>query len=309
MQNSIMKPTSLVLILLGALGASGALTACAIEEIDSEEHELEQRGCQIEVEKSMLIRDPLVVDDVRARGVGTLSFSRLLMEMLPGISENAAAATFGPTSSVCSSNTAAICQRLAEPPRLVAVVNRLDLITADNPVGELRFIYQRFDDIAPSTAQRSSADPLLGKFINFEFDLSRVRDAQNRPIDRRSWAKMFHKLDRLRLGSPSYFTELEAIVSLVTRRNAAPGGQNGSAIRAVRTSTEGWYPGRDRWELLSFEIAGADHPAVIRGLAQVGQLMPGLLEHTPQKSGIRGETANWRYIPPGRQDLAFRIAD
>jgi hypothetical protein len=34
---------------------------------------------------------------------------------------------------------------------------------------------------------------------------------------------------------------------------------------------------------------------------EVGQLTTGLLQHAPHKRGIRGETANWHYIPPYQQ--------
>ena len=281
------------------MAATVGVACGASPEDDAATAEEATTACAIKAERSLLIRDPLVVDDPRATGEGPFAIRRLIRAMMPSPAADPDSFAAGTGALPCS-DVAELCQRVNEPPRLVAIVNRLDLVSDENPVGELRFVYQRFHEVTHPSARKPGEDPLLGMFINFEFDLSVVRDAAGRPIDRQAWARKLHELDALVIGSPTYFAKLEAITDLVTRRGAAPRRPNGSALRVQRRSSEYWYPARDIWQLQSFKIATPDDEAVLHGFAQPGQLIGSGLDRTPETfSSIR----NWRYVP------AYRAGD
>jgi hypothetical protein len=289
--------------LVTALFLSLVVPSCAVEQLDDDGSDPSggkaddpDATCAIDPTRSLLIRDPAIVDDARTRGTGPWAITHLLGEMTPpDVTPKQLAVTMGATWFVpdhaltctpgvdpgCWPERIQLTDLASAPIRLVAIVNRLDLVSAENPVGELRFIYQFFHDVTHHSALRAGVDPRLAAFLNFEFDLSSVRDTTGAPIARETWARWFHELDALSLGSPEYMTKLESITRAVTRRGAAPARINNSALRVVRTSFENWYPSADMWELMSLELAAPNDPSVTIGFVPAGSFVSSGLDKTP----------------------------
>lgn len=290
-------------VLATACGGNVAEDAPAPEETQ-ESAEAQTASCTIVPDKSLWIRDARVVDSAAA-ATGALSFDRLVRDLMPRGS-NVTPREFLALSPVRECTLApADCARMNTAPLLVGVVNRLDRVDQRNPVGELRLVYQVFEEFDPTIPTPVGRDKLLPTFLNFEFDLSAVRSRTGKPIGRAAWAKAFHELDALPLGSAKYVERLAAIVLQATGRDAAPGRPNGSPLNALRVSREGWYPGRDGWTLSSLVIADATHPEVRFGRIALGQMAYGGLDSTPE-----GYEQRWSEQEPyerGRKSSLFSV--
>jgi hypothetical protein len=112
------------------------------------------------------------------------------------------------------------------PFRLLAIVNRIDLLQFDHTVpvvnaGEGRFVFGVLD---------SNGNPLQFTVI-FEYEqLARGKRAIL------GWARAWHRLGKLKLGSVRYNHLLERITSRFTGPNSAPNKPNGNAINQIRTN-------------------------------------------------------------------------
>jgi hypothetical protein len=110
---------------------------------------------------------------------------------------------------------------LTKPPmRLLAIVNRFDLRSAGN-AGEGRFVFGVLD---------RSGNPTSFTII-LEYKLPAANAAAVA-----KWAEDWHSLGALTLGSAEYRTKLQGITRKFSKRDAAPGRPNGSAISQVRTN-------------------------------------------------------------------------
>ncbi|MGH7304712.1 MAG: hypothetical protein ACRELZ_15595 [Candidatus Rokuibacteriota bacterium] len=110
------------------------------------------------------------------------------------------------------------------PFRLLAIVNRLDLIEAGNP--EARLVFAALDE-----------DGFPTDFtLNFEYVVS--------PVDVRAWAQQWKDLDRHPLGSPRFNRALERVTEQFTA---------GRPMRIRTNRAEGGA----RWELREFVFDGA----------------------------------------------------
>jgi hypothetical protein len=146
------------------------------------------------------------------------------------------------------------------PLRLLAIVNRMDLQNLNNGrAGEGRFV---FGVLNPVTQQQT-----LFTFI-LEYNLPARTDA-----DLRLWAKRWHELSTLPLGSPQYNAALEAITDKFAIRGAAMGRTNDNAISQVRTNEIALA---GPWELREFQLT--------KDAAGVTSLKPALVALTPDSS-------------------------
>ncbi len=250
-------------------------------------------SCAPSIGHSIWVRDLRVVDDPVLSGPGG-AFS--LRETVAGVARGGVSpeltlsatlpklldlcpytvpstSTFEPSYGVhCDPNppyAAGALRDLDElPAKLVGIVNRVDFTTAEEPSGELRLLYQIFPigsspaparDPAPSSGNPTVRDSNAPSawLLNFEFDLAAVRDEHGRAIPRRVWAARWAALADLELGSTAYNDALAQIVRLVTRRGAAPGRPNGSALRRLRISLPNWNYGRfadSMWRISSRQL-------------------------------------------------------
>ena len=208
-------------------------------------------ACLIDPERSLLVRDPSVVDDVAyTTGKGPWGFGHIIRELASeDVSAESLASTLGlgiasAANPTCTDGSMVPCWPHLQdgkldvdnlPVTLVAVVNRLDLTSPENPIGEARLVYQTLWDEIPCCAGNRRPLP---RFYNFEYDLGRVRDDEGEPLDRLAWARAWRDLSALPLGSAEYKEALADLVSIFARRGAAPDYVNGSALRAIRMSNE-----------------------------------------------------------------------
>lgn len=146
---------------------------------------------------------------------------------------------------------------LAQSPlRLLAVVNRMDLRDlSQGHAGEGRFVYG---------VLRPDGTPSSFTFI-LEYRLP-----AKTPADIRVWARDWHALGTMAIGSAAYNTALQAITDRFTSRGAAPTRFNGSAIGQVRTNEIALS---GTWELRQFELGA--------GTAGISTLVPSPVAMTP----------------------------
>jgi hypothetical protein len=144
------------------------------------------------------------------------------------------------------------------PVRLVAIVNRIDMRNLDQGnAGQGNIVFGLLED-----GNRIQAN------VMFEYKLPATTEA-----DVLAWAQSFHALAALPLGSESYNAALQAITDRFVRRGARPGGVNGSALHAVRSSE---FPFGDflnfAFEYRQFVLSAA-----------TGRLVPSPLDRTPDQ--------------------------
>jgi hypothetical protein len=249
----------------------------------------------VDPERSLVIRDPRVVDDARTWPGGPWAFGTLVRNMAPegarlgrwlGDRFQEGACRLPPQYGV-KCEYGRLIDLDTVPARLVAIVNRVDLATAETPSGELRLVYQ-IPDV-------QSVDDEGTRFENLEFDLAAVRDDEGREVRREEWARRFAALGGLELGSEAYLAALDDIVQLVTRRGAAPDRPVGSALRRLRHSLQDWNWGNpvDRWALRS------------NGLLDTGELGRPGLEKTP----VNGDPYRVPYQPGSTKHLLSVLVD
>ena len=260
-----------------------ACTTSAAPTGGADDGKADGTASSIDPERSVFIRDISVVEHADARGTGPLAFATVLRNAFPttvkvedlwirefGDNLCRLPASFG--VSCTSTLPYHILDMATVPADLDAIVDRVDFIYPDTP--ELRLVYQ-----LPDQFFASGPDTFTRLFVNFEFDLTAVRDSSGHAISTEDWAKKFAALSSLPLGSDEYRAALEKIVTLVTRRGAAPDRPNGSALLRLQTAAEGWDYGfrQNEWDIVS------------HGLSDTGDLVNVGLEKVPGHAGQNAE--------------------
>lgn len=231
----------------------------------------------IDPERSLMVRDPAVVQDPsRTRtscgsgSMGKWSFGYLMQQManqpLTGIAPEAFVLrwlkrwktnqTVNDWNVAARSNINTLITNWPKngdgtldlnraPFRLLAIVNRADLRGSfsyggggSGNGGELRFV---FAVLNPTTC---ATQPFT---VIFEFGVKK-----NNCVEMRNWAQQWKNLDSLALGTPAYNNALEAITEQIVKSGAGPGKPNGSALNQLRTNERSIGT---PWELREFQIA------------------------------------------------------
>jgi hypothetical protein len=244
-------------------------------------------GCHVSTRRELMIRDLSVVDDPIRTGFdapasdsrrGVWTFKHLMEQLAPTAAQapdvvEALLTTFTTPQTV---NGFTIDARpgmlptilepwprvngkldLARAPlRLLAIVNRMDLRNLDQGhAGEGRFI---FNFLSPD------GFPLEATLI-LEYHLPATTEAQVKTL-----ANKWHALGALAVPSEPYNAALQAITDGFTKRGAAPGLPNGSALSQLRTN-EIAFGGGAEWQLREFNLNAA------------GQLLPATIKLTPDR--------------------------
>lgn len=130
------------------------------------------------------------------------------------------------------------------PFRLLAITNRLDLQRRDADglplsAGEGRFVFCFTDGSGPGAA------PLPATVI-FEYELPARTEAEVL-----GWALAWHALGQFSAIDQSYADALADLTERFTRRGAAPGKPNGSALNQIRTNEIAFS---NPWNLREFRL-------------------------------------------------------
>ena len=232
-------------------------------------------------ERSLLIRDPLVVRDLtRARTGGKWTFEYLMRQMANTPETGVMAEDFvlawlrtweaeqtangfpvPPRAGVKDQITdpwLAKSEAAGGPPgklnlslapfRLLAIVNRVDLKRANGPTdgGEARFVFAAADD----------SSSLLFTVI-FEYGIIKVDNDELQ-----AWGKQWYDLKDKTLGTEDYNAALEAITEQFAKAAVNPAAANGSALRQLRTNDflQSVSGGASvPWQLREFVISADSH--------------------------------------------------
>ena len=151
------------------------------------------------------------------------------------------------------------------PFRLLAIVNRQDLRSnafyGGGDAGEARLVFGAVNCTAPVPSM-----PEVLQFTTiFEYGVPK-----SGCVDVRNWARQWHDLGTMVLGSAAFNAALQAITDQFTLRDANPGRPpNRSALNQVRTNefALAQFPSDTFWQLRESKLVGAGAAA-------------GLLEHT-----------------------------
>jgi hypothetical protein len=270
----------------------------------------------IDPERSLLVRDPRVVQDktrtrvyCREGSMGVWSFGYLMTEMA-----NESVTGINPQDFVLkwlynwaddqTVNTWTIGERregvrhlierwakdgegrldLSKAPfRLLAIVNRPDLRgslnydkNSKNNAGELRFVFGMVDPES-CEAQRFT--------VIFEYGVKRDSCESIQ-----EWATRWKNLDLLELGSPEYNEKLEGLTQEVVTANANPDKANGSSLNQLRTND---FVLDRPWELREFQIGDG---------RSTGYLKDVTTKQTPDAS-INGTDLLTEFINQNETDL------
>jgi hypothetical protein len=270
----------------------------------------------IDPERSLLIRDPGVVQDktrtrtyCREGSMGVWSFGYLMTEMA-----NESLTGINPQDFVLkwlynwaddqTVNTWTIGERreglrrliegwakddegrldLSKAPfRLLAIVNRPDLRgdlnydkNSKNNAGELRFVFGMVDP-ENCEAQRFT--------VIFEYGVKKDSCQSTQ-----EWAKRWKNLDLLDLGSPEYNEKLEGLTEEIVTANANPDKANGSALNQLRTND---FVLDRPWELREFQIGDGRSTGFLRDVTT---------KQTPDAS-INGTDLLTEFINQNETDL------
>lgn len=206
----------------------------------------------------------VVNDPVRTVGMGAWTFGHLVEQMVPANASLDAASDMVEamfksfdTDQVINKQTVKARTSKAEalvltnwprlangkldlskaPLRLLAIANRMDLRDlSKGDAGEGRFIFGVLNKDGVATSFT----------VIMEYKLP----AQT-PADIRVWARDWHALGNLAVGTPAYNAALQSITDRFASRGAAPKRFNGSAISQVRTNEIALG---SPWELRQFEL-------------------------------------------------------
>ncbi len=229
-------------------------------------------GCAVRTERELMIRHVSVVDDpLRTAGNGAWTFARLMEDMAPtpdaapvmaeqlfrtwltDQTVNGFVARARPTiANLVLDAWPRVNGQLdlkQAPLRLLAIVNRIDVRNLDRGhAGEGRFVFGVLDP-----------DGLTTEFtMILEYHLPAANETEVL-----GWADAWHALGSIPFPSEAYNAALETVTSRFTRRNAAPGRPNGSALAQLRTNEAALH---STWELREFKLSGDDgflHPAIV----------------------------------------------
>jgi hypothetical protein len=214
--------------------------------------------------RELLITDLSVVEDpVRTTGDGAWSFKHLMESMAPTpaqapdmvqrmlstwltnqtVNGQIVPARRGMSSLVLTPwlNGGTTLDLSLAPMRLLAIVNRIDLRNlSQGTAGEGRFVFG---------VVRPEGDRMEFTLI-VEYRLPASTQA-----DVLSWARLWHELGSLKLGTSAFNAKLETLTRRFTDRNAAPGRVNGSALSQLRTN-EIVLSGQ-LWELREFALTAS----------------------------------------------------
>jgi hypothetical protein len=274
-------------------GTLAVLTACAPDSMEEGGTFAMREGGMVELAsidpaRELFITDVSVVDDTRyttwagrsdAEPEGGWSFGRLIDNMVPELlrspygrsqfvlhwlrtwerdqTVNGQIIPARPrirsliidpwrTASGCTGSDGSCVLDMAKAPfRLLAIVNRPDLRrmptdTDRGMAGQGRFV---FGVLGPNRER-------LPFTVIFEYRLPIYDRAEIL-----SWAERWHSMSSLPFG-PSYNARLFAVTRGFTRRNAAPGQVNGSALLQIRTNEVPLSPVEPRlWEMREFVLS------------------------------------------------------
>ncbi|MFY1828070.1 hypothetical protein ACN47A_19265 [Myxococcus fulvus] len=255
----------------GVCGAGTCGLACAVGTFDCDGSPLNgcesstacaPGVCQVAPENELLITAlPVVEDPVRTTNGGVWTFGTLLRRMNGGQNPSELVRTWLKTweqtriigglpvagrprmlSDVLtpwetrSGGPSAPLDFNTAPFRLLAIVNRIDLRSEGHHSGEGRFV---FGVTSPT------GNPLpFTVILEYTLPGDGAEDIQR-------WARDWHELGALTLGSPAYNARLEALTDRFTQSFVAPGRFMGSAIHQVRTNENALDP---LWELREFHF-------------------------------------------------------
>ncbi|MCP3102847.1 hypothetical protein LZ198_28615 [Myxococcus sp. K15C18031901] len=218
--------------------------------------------CEVTPEQELFITDLSVVEDpVRTTGAGAWTFGTLMRRMNGGLDPSElvrrwmktwsqpqvvgfsfvpprpamTSIVLGPWEARSGGASAPLNFHIA-PFRLLAIVNRLDLRQEGTHAGEGRFVFGITD------AQ--------GNPMPFTVILEYVLPGDG-PEDIQRWARDWHELGQIPLGTPAYNAKLQALTDRFTGAFVAPGRFRGSAISQVRTNENSLEP---LWELREFHF-------------------------------------------------------
>ncbi|MCP3064034.1 discoidin domain-containing protein [Myxococcus sp. K38C18041901] len=255
----------------GVCGAGTCGLACAVGTFDCDGSPLNgcesstacaPGVCQVSPDRELLITAlPVVEDPVRTTNGGVWTFGTLLRRMNGGQNPSEMVRTWlktWETNQVIAGLPVAARSRIlpdvltpwetrsggpsapldfdTAPFRLLAIVNRIDLRSEGAHSGEGRFV---FGVTTPS-----------GQDLPFTVILEYMLPGDG-PEDIQRWARDWHELGSLPLGSPAYNTKLQAITDRFTQPFIAQGRFMGSAIHQVRTNENALNP---LWELREFHF-------------------------------------------------------
>ena len=235
--------------------------------------------CSVRSRRELSIRDLSVVEDpVRTAPGGAWTFGHLMENMAPtaagapamveslldtwltdqtvnGFSVPARPAMQDVVLSTFPRNPDGSLDLTQAPFRLLAIVNRIDLVdVANGSAGEGRFVFGVLDQFG---------NPQQITMI-FEYNIP-TASAQ----DVTDLANRWHALSSLPFPSEQYNAALQAITDGFTKRNAAPGRINGSALGQFRSND--FQLGE--WEFREFHLSAA-----------TGMLAPAPTALTPDRS-------------------------
>jgi len=235
--------------------------------------------CTVKPRQEIEIRDVSVVDDpIRTAPGGAWSFGKLMQDMAP----TPAAAPAMVETMLSSFLTQQTVNGFVLPPRqgaqqvldslrgpdgkldlsrqafrLLAIVNRIDLNDVSaTTAGEGRFVF----GFAPF-GQTISAT------LIFEYAIPASSKAEIVEL-----GQAWHALRALPFPSPEYNAALQAVTERFTKRNAAPGRPNGSALGQIRTN-DFFALSPFAWEFREFHLD-----------ATSGMLLPAPVAQTPDRS-------------------------
>ena len=275
------------------LASTILMTACATaapqeEEVAGAESPLSPLPLlPIELEKELVITNPLVVRGPDANPGGAYHIATLFREMLPetatnrevsdlifnwaaswrtaqAVNRDVSAPRPGVSNAILcgwiNASGGVDCQMPADglnlnlaPFRLLAIVNRVDLMNPRSCVtepGEARLVFALLNKPTALPQTDPSAFPMPATFI-FEYKLPTSAPSTNTV----TWANRWHALGSLSCDSTDctpYRTGLRQLVRSITSRNVASQTPNGNSLSQLRTNE--LLPGSPFWQMKEFNL-------------------------------------------------------